>query len=260
MKGVLLFAFNSPTVDYFRLATYTAKRANKFLNLPVSVVTDNNTDITKYDYQFDKVIVIESDNTNVKSKQVWINKGRHRAYELSPYDETLLIDVDYVINSDQLLKLFDIYDDFMCSKDVSYLLFDEAYTELLSQKSYQTLWATIIIFKKTKKVEYIFDLMRMIEINYSYYVKLHNILGYTFRNDYALTIALRILNGQTEDVRNYIPWKLLHVNKETELHRTSDTSYIAVRTDSKDKKRYCILNDTDFHCLSKQTFMELINE
>ena len=145
MKGVLLFAFNSPTVDYFKMAVYTAKRANKFLNLPVTVVTDYNTDVTKYDYKFDNVIFVESNADNTKSKEVWINKGRHQAYELSPYDETLLIDVDYVINSNQLLKLFEIYDDFMCPKDISYLLHEDTPIELISQKSYETLWATIKI-------------------------------------------------------------------------------------------------------------------
>jgi len=40
-KGILLFAFNNGTVDYYKMAVATAKRANQFLNLPVSVVTDN---------------------------------------------------------------------------------------------------------------------------------------------------------------------------------------------------------------------------
>ena len=258
MKGVLLFAFNSPTVDYFKMAVYTAKRANKFLNLPVTVVTDYNTDVTKYDYKFDNVIFVESNADNTKSKEVWINKGRHQAYELSPYDETLLIDVDYVINSNQLLKLFEIYDDFMCPKDISYLLHEDTPIELISQKSYETLWATIIAFKKTLRVKLVFDFMRMVEENYKYYVQLHSILGYTFRNDFALTFAIRTLNGQIEDNSLYMPWKLLHVTKEIDLIRDTDTSYYAII--SKDRKQYCVLNDTDFHCLNKEKFIELMNE
>ncbi len=259
MKGVLLFAFNSPTVDYFKMAVYTAKRVNKFLNLPVSVVTDSNTNITDYDYQFDNVFIVNSDSSNVKSKQVWINKGRYQAYDLSPYDETLLIDVDYVINSNQLLKLFEIYDDFMCPKNAQYLLFETANTEMISQKTFQALWATIIVFKKTKKVKQIFECMKMVQNNYAYYVELYDILGYTFRNDFALTIALNIVNGQTEDPSNYMPWDLLHVNKEIKVHRKSDTSYLAIETLG-NRKKYCYVNDTDFHCLDKETFIELMNE
>jgi hypothetical protein len=259
MKGVLLFAFNSPTVDYFSLAVYTAKRANRFLGLPVSVVTDKNTDLSLYDYKFDNVFLVSSDSTNTKNKDIWINKGRYQAYDLSPYDETLLIDVDYLINSDRLLTIFDIYDDFMCPKEASYVLYENQPDEMLSQKSHQSLWATVIAFKKTKKVKQIFECMKMVQENYSYYVQLHNILGYTYRNDFALTIALNIVNGQTENSVNYLPWDLLHVTKDVKILRKTDTSYVAIE-DMTDKKRYCMLNDTDFHCLNKDTFIGLINE
>ena len=46
----------------------------------------------------------KSDKSNTREQQVWINKGRYQAYELSPYEETLVLDVDYIINSDKLLK------------------------------------------------------------------------------------------------------------------------------------------------------------
>jgi hypothetical protein len=58
-RGVLLFAFNNDKVDYYSMAVATAKRANKFLNLPVTVVTDKTTDLSKYTYQFDNVIIVE---------------------------------------------------------------------------------------------------------------------------------------------------------------------------------------------------------
>lgn len=259
MRGVLLFAFNSPTVDYFKMAVFTAKRANKFLNLPVTVVTDHSTDLSNYDYQFDNVIVVESDQSNTKNKEIWINKGRYQAYDLSPYDETLLIDVDYVINSNQLNKLFDVYEDFMCPKKIRYLLYEQSYKECMSEKSYEILWATIIAFKKTPRTKHIFDCMRMVQENYEHYVQVHDILGYTFRNDFALTIALRIVNGQTESLSDYMPWDLLHVSKDIILHRRSDTSYLAIET-IPEKKKYCVVNDTDFHCLNKETFIGLMNE
>jgi len=261
MKGVVLFAFNSPTVDYFRMAVFTAKRCSKFLQLPVTVITDNNTNIQNYENVFDKIIYIESDKSNFKNKEVWINKGRHRVYDLSPYDETLVIDVDYLINSNHLSKFFNIYDDFICFKDSSFLLYDNANPEMISIKSYQSVWATAIAFRKTEKVKTIFQLMESIEKNYDYYVKLHNILGYQYRNDFALTIALNTIEGQIENPKYYAPWKLLHVNKEVTVYRHTDTTYYAMnKVFGKEKLKYCILNDTDFHCLNKETFMELMNE
>jgi hypothetical protein len=267
MKGVLLFAFNSPTVDYYAMAIATAKRAAHFLHLPVSVVTDSATDLSKYNYKFDHVFIVNSDRTNYKSNTLWINTGRFQAYDLTPYDETLLIDTDYLINSNTLLRIFDIYDDFMCPSDVSYVLHEKTPDEMVSPSSFKTLWATVIAFKKTEKTKQIFECIKMVQENYSHYVNLYNIVSTTFRNDYALTIALRIVYGQLEDKTNYIPWNLLHVSSEVQMHRNSskkyNTSYTAIRETpvrGKVRTEYNILNNTDFHLLNKKTFMELVNE
>jgi hypothetical protein len=110
-RGAILFAFNNQKFDYYKMAVATAKRINHFLNMPVTVVT-NDDSITDTTYKFDHTITVEADKTNYREKQIWINKGRYQAYELSPYDETLLLDTDYMINSTKLLSVFDYYDDF----------------------------------------------------------------------------------------------------------------------------------------------------
>ena len=40
-QGVLIFAFNSEGVDYVKMAILSARCAKKFLNKPVSLVTDS---------------------------------------------------------------------------------------------------------------------------------------------------------------------------------------------------------------------------
>ena len=75
-KGILLSAFNTDKVDYFRMAVHTAKRAKHFLNLPVTVITDDSTDIEKYNFTFDNVIIKPADKSNTKDLDIWINKGR----------------------------------------------------------------------------------------------------------------------------------------------------------------------------------------
>ena len=76
MKGALLFAFNTDTVDYVKMAVFTAKRINRFLNLPVTIVTDNNTNLSTYDYSFDNVVIADADKTNERNNQQWLNKGK----------------------------------------------------------------------------------------------------------------------------------------------------------------------------------------
>jgi len=76
-KGVLLFAFNNGTTDYFKMAVATASRAYQFLNLQTTVVTDSNTIVENYFHTFENVIVVDSDNSNRGvDNHIWINKRR----------------------------------------------------------------------------------------------------------------------------------------------------------------------------------------
>lgn len=262
MKGSLLFAFNNETVDYVKMAVFTAKRINKFLNLPVTIVTDKNTDLSVYDYTFDNVVITEADNTNTRNNASWLNKGRYKAFDYSPYDETIVMDVDYVVNSDRLLKTFEIYEDFMCHKNVKFLMQPETQQEKLSYNSIDSVWATTITFKKTKHVQYIFECMKMVQKNYNHYINLHDIHSPFYRNDYALAIALRMVNGQTEYTRYYAPWHLLHAGPGTHVYKEKETEYTIVFDNWKSgklKKDYMTIKDTDFHMILKGNFMEIID-
>lgn len=263
-RGALLFAFNTETVDYYSMAIATAKRIKHFLGLETSVITDRNTNLAQYDYQFENVFFVDSDKSNTKNKKIWINKGRFQAYDLSPYDETLLLDTDYLINSSMLLKLFDICEDYLCPNKTLFLMRDTD-QELVSPTSYPTLWATVILFKKTNKSKQLFESIKMIQNNYKHYAELYGMYSLQYRNDYALTIAHRIIHGHIENKTCYIPWSLVHVDQEIEVFKeTNDlfnTCYKMVSSkylNGKNKKQYILVKDTDFHCLSKKTYMDII--
>ena len=254
MKGVLLFAFNNGKYDYVKMAEYTAKRIHKFLNLPVTLVTDEQTNNSV----FDKIVYTNAEVDNKKHNTVWINKGRYKAFEISPYDETLVLDTDYLINSDTLLRPFELYDDFMCHKNTSYIMQPECDQELVSNTSFQTLFATVIYFKKTKRVKHIFNCLEMIQKNFNHYINVYNIEKSLYRNDYGLTIANRIVNGNYECKNDVIPYNLLHVNDFIKVKRLSDTEYMFIKEDK--RSQYIIVRNTDFHMLNKDNFLELINE
>ena len=264
-RGVLLFAFNNEKFNYYEMAMATAKRANHFLGLPVTVVTDPASFPLKKPHPFDRVMLINADKTNIRDYNIWINKGRYQAYQMSPYDETILLDTDYMINSDTLLKTFDIYDDFCCHDTTSFLMHPGVPQEVLSVYSFNTLWATVVTFRKTKRAEQIFGCLEMIQKNYDHYANIHNFIGGIFRNDYALTLALRIANGHSDNPQDIIPWNLVHVGKNTSVFRNSDdplnTEYTVMFDawkNAKIKKEYILLKDTDFHCMNKANFMEMI--
>jgi hypothetical protein len=262
MKGALLFAFNNETTDYVKMAVFTAKRVNQFLNLPVTLVTDSKTLVDNYEYTFDKVVYIDSNKDNKRNNNTWLNKGRYQAFELSPYDETIVLDVDYVVNSDRLLKTFEIYDNFMCHKKINFLMAPSDRQERISYSGIDGVWATTLTFNKSKHTEHLFNCVKMVQENYQHYVQLHNIALPYYRNDYAFAIALRIVNGHIDNQNSFTPWKLLHVGPGTQVYKESDTEYTFVHDTTKNnklKKEYVTIKDTDFHMLNKINFMEIIN-
>lgn len=264
-RGVVLFAFNSPTFNYYNMAEFTAKRVNYFLNLPVTLITDQKSIPEQSTYKFDNIIFVDSDSNNKLFGNVWINKGRYRAYELSPYDETLLLDVDYVVNSNLLLKTFDLMDDFICHESVNYLMNVYGVKENLSEYSFPSLWATAVAFKKTKRVKQIFDCLKMVQENYQHYSDIHKFDSETFRNDYGLTLAWRIVNGHTYVKSDIIPWNLMHIGLKTAIYKNSkdfyDTEYTVIFDrwkQGKLKKEYIVVKDCDFHVINKELLGDIL--
>jgi len=265
-KGAILFAFNNTKYDYYNMAVHTAKRINHFLNLPVTLVTDQDSvDSAISNYKFDKVEIVSADYSNNRDGAPWINKGRYQAYALSPYEETLLLDVDYVVNSDKLLKCFDLYDDFCCHDSTEYFMQPKLPQELLSSYSYKTLWATAVAFKKTNRAKQIFESIEMIQKNFNHYANMHHFLSNIFRNDYALTLALRIVNGHTLLPGDIIPWNLMHVGKNTSVYANTKDEYNTEYTilydnwqRGKIRKEFLVIKDIDFHVMNKDIYVELI--
>ena len=198
-KGVVLFASNTDTVDYVAIAHRAERLINHYLDLPVTIVESlQNTKNKRY-------------NIDSGRFESWNNKGRGTAYELSPYDQTLLIDSDYLIFDNNLLKILDTLQDYTIAKQNKFI--DGSQPRMMGKYSLPTLWATVIAFNKTARSQALFDLVKRIERNYPYYWRLYNVDATNFRNDFAFTIADNILNGYTQDTRNYLPWPIVTVNR-----------------------------------------------
>jgi len=264
-KGAILFAFNSPKVNYYNMAVATAKRINHFLNLPVTLITNTESIPTLPTYTFDNIVITNADKNNIREHNIWINKGRYQAYECSPYDETLLLDTDYMVNSNKLLHTFNLYDDFCCHDTTSYLMQPGVAQEVLSAYSFKTLWATVVTFKKSTRAKQIFECLEMVQKNYDHYCNIHSFVGGVYRNDYALTLALRIANGHSDNNRDIIPWNLVHVGKNTSIYKNNNNEFNTEYTVMYDnwqrgkiRKEYITIKDMDFHVMNKDNFMELI--
>ena len=137
--------------------------------------------------------------------------------------------------------------------------------EVLSSYSYKTLWATVVAFRKTSRAQQIFECLEMVQNNYHHYAAIHSFVDGVYRNDYALTLALRIANGNTLLTGDIIPWNLLHVGKNTSVYANSkkkwNTEYTVMFDNwqkGKIRKEYIVIKDTDFHVMNKDVFVDLI--
>lgn len=207
-RGILLFAFNTK-IDYVEIARRSARLIHKNLKLPVALVTDVPNDIS----EFDKIIIVDNALQNYKVGQpgAWRNGDRYRAYELSPWDETLLIDSDYLMLDDSLLKLFEQDFDYRVMSFNTTPSGDWQTSMGIYALPYQ--WATAILFRRTEKTRMLFNLVGRIQRNYPYYLKLYHGKYSSFRNDYAFTIANNILNGYNPDMNQGIAWPMFTLNE-----------------------------------------------
>lgn len=199
-KGILVYAFQNNSINYIDQAIFLAKRVKTYLDLPTTIITDES--ITNS--SFDNIIFCEKpkkQNKNfIKNKSIerhpWYNAGRHSAFEHTPYDQTLILDTDYVICNSLLSKAFESASDLMMYSDRVNFLSNKNYKiPYISETGCKFYWASCVFFTKTKKTKIFFDLVKHIQENYFYYVNIYQLDGSMFRNDYAFSIAAHIMSN-----------------------------------------------------------------
>lgn len=218
-KGILFFATNNAKVNYLKIAYTNALMCKRNLGaLPISVITSSQSidecpDIKdSFNAIFDQIIIDDKTTGNDNIRRYsntqyysvddrFINTNRNSAYELSPYEETLLLDVDFLIQDSSMNVIWGSVEDFMINDSA----LDIDHTQLLGEEfrlnptGIKMVWATAIYFKKTERVKAIFDMVSFIKEHWDYYKLLYGFGGYLFRNDFAFSIALHIMNAFLEN-------------------------------------------------------------
>jgi hypothetical protein len=244
--GALIFAYNNEQIDYVAMAAWSAKNIERHLGIPTTIVTDHNVAGNNIRH-FDDVGTV-----------TWHNLNRMDAYTLSPYDQTLVLDADYVVASNQLQVLLDSPEDFMCHRrayDITGLQpFDDL--NVFGQYHFPMWWATVMMFRTSERARLIFESMAMIRDNWTHYRNLYANPRSTYRNDHALSIALNIENGHTLKTTD-IPWELASLTPE---HRLMQLDLDRYRVDfvTADKKSRWIEISTDFHAMGKQQLGDIV--
>ena len=254
--GALIFAFDTDHTRYLDMAAWSAERIKFWLDIPVAVVTNNPAAQTET--VFDRVIAHEPDTNNhrwfgdLKQSVLWLNRDRVSAYDLSPWDQTLLLDADYVVNSNQLRDVLAAPQDFLCFGSAYNMARpEEPFLSRFGHYDFPMYWATVMMFRRSAMAAYIFDAMTMVRANWQHYRDLYHIAEHTYRNDFALSIALGIVSGHTLQVST-IPWPMANVLPEDRLTCTDDRYWTVQYSDSHNQRRTMSFFDMDFHAMGKQ--------
>ena len=192
--GVMMYCFNTEFYRYDKIAAKTVPLAKKNLGLEVTLVTNSETYDKLPPLGFVNYKLIENEKGNTIDSKPWHNLDRHRAYEISPYDTTLLLDLDYFCYTDHLLTYANSKNDFLIHDKVYDITGNGSY-DFRRNSIIPMLWATVIVFKKTNRAKRVFDMVKHIKEHYQYYCSLYRVDFKNFRNDYAFAMALHQVDG-----------------------------------------------------------------
>jgi hypothetical protein len=262
-RGVLLFAHNNEQVNYGIMAYWCARRIAEHLAVPVSLVSDANTAKSldrhspEWRQAFDQVILQDSLATQTKryglpdNQLTFHNLDRINAYELSPYDETILMDTDIVIQTDALSKLWNSAEDFIVC-DCSTNLYGKTDPEFcwVSDHSIKFYWATIFYFKKSQSSEIFFNTCKWVRTHYNWLSYIYELPSGPIRNDFVWSIALHTLGNPAPAM----PWNLLHSNFEDRVIDMTSTGVKFLTPNG-----LCKVN-RDVHVFNKFDLLEQISK
>jgi len=279
-QGVLLFAQNNIYVDYIKQAVYCAKKIKEHLNLPVALATDNPGYLeSKYPFYtkyIDHVIAQEhyetdqkrtfKDGTMSHRELSWKNHNRSTCFDITPFDETIVMDTDFLVNNNLLLNAFNTDENFLIYRHISDLNADrpdEYRFDKISDRSIDMYWATVFYFKKTESMKFFFDLIEHIRENWNYYRLTYQIASRTFRNDFAFSIAIHILNGfQRQPWPKLLPGKLWFTSDNDVLIKMKEGQYTFLLDKKNWKGHYNVgtIKDANIHILNKFSLERAIDE
>jgi hypothetical protein len=219
-RGFLLFAHNNDEVDYGLLALCNAVLIKYHMpGSSVCLIADEGTvqwlrqsrGDRPVDDAFDFIKIVErgetetrrrfNDSASTQRVLPWHNLSRVDAYSLSPFEETILLDSDYLIANNLLSLCWGSQNEVMINRlaiNVDHIPLEEG-DQRLNACGIPMYWATCIYFKKSAVAQTLFDLVAHTKKNYNYYRPVYGFPVGIYRNDYAFSIAVHMMNGYAED-------------------------------------------------------------
>ena len=273
-NGVLLFAHDNSRIDYIKQAIYCATRIKKYMHLPVALATDNIAKAKKDAKDaIEHFIELPLPQTNqvkhfyngVYSSTTlpWYNHGRSNSYDITPFDNTIVMDTDFIVSNNHLNRAFEVDRDIQFYKNICDTGLDRKLDEFkfITDTSIPMWWATVFCFKKTDNAKIFFDLVKHIKNEWNFYRLQYQIINKNFRNDFAFSIAAHILNGfNNNNFVGELPGKFwFSSDRDIPLSIEGDTCKLLV--DQTDSANYIPvkLKQANIHIMNKFSLQDIID-
>jgi len=211
-----MHALNNEQIDYTLIALCNALAIRHYLDVPICLVTTQGSVAwlrqkyaTLVDRAFQQIIVYDDrlpvgtrrfqDTLSTQRMLRWSNFNRVDSYALTPFDETLLIDADYLVLDDNLKHVWGTAHEVMLNRDIIPLDHGSVppSERWLEDTGIQLCWATVVYFRKSRLAEMLFDVARHVRKHYAYYALIYGYPAELYRNDYVFSIAVHMLSGFT---------------------------------------------------------------
>lgn len=282
-RGFLLHAFSSDVLDYGKLAICCALAIKSTLkNNSVAVIMDGKTkynttsefpkDIIKA--AFDKIIVPDErfqsgERTHFDSpwynfKSTFNNQSRVLSYQYSPYDETILLDTDYIVMNDHLDHVWGSGEDLLINNkaiDLKHEKFGSIEEEKISKYGIPMYWATLVYFKKSPFSKMFFDLVNYIREEYDFFEFLYGFNKGVYRNDFSFSIAVHILNGYiTKGIKHFPEDTIITSYQKDSIAKFLDSrEMIFLSPDVKEPWKSILINikDMNVHIMNKKELLRI---
>ena len=278
-NGVFFYAYNNSDINYVKLATLSALYVKKFMkNNNTCLITEqgdysylcDSLGDELVDKAFDEVVlttVQHKHNLRTHFDSPWSkftsefkNSNKNLINTYSPFDKTLLLDIDYFVRNDNLDYLFD--------SDANVAMYQQAknlkhespflYEQYLNPVGIPMWWSTVVYFDKSEISDMFFDIWSHVADNYDFYKFLYNFPGQLFRTDYCVSIATHIMNGMnTGDIIHEINDKtMVYMDQKDDLLEVKDaTDWIFFANDRKEPWKDILTRNTfdNIHMMNKRS-------
>jgi len=285
-KGYLIYAIGNKNLDYGKIALCCALSIKSNLKINhTSIIMDKwtkqwlETSIPKniLSTAFDNIIIPKETFQKGKRKHFdspWVsfkadfnNQPRVFSYKYSPYDETIIIDSDFIVMNDNFDYVWDLNEDLLINHkavDLQNDQFGDIKDKRISDHGIPLYWATVVYFRKSEMAKIFFDLVDYIRDEYNFFQFLYGFREGFYRNDFTFSIASHILSGYTSNGIKSFPEDVFNMSyqKDTiaKMIDSREIIFCSTNTDEEWKTTLVNMKDLNVHIMNKRELLRISDE